>query len=70
MYWMIIFLSSLHTNAYDGYQGKIAIPFKNAEACSTAKRKLEFEGDLRYQFICVSDDHYRGAKTDPSVPLD
>lgn len=68
MYWMIVFLMSATPD--QEFQGKVAIPFKNAEACSIAKKKLEFDGDLRFQFVCVSDDHYKGRKQDPGMPLD
>ncbi len=73
--WLIVFLFSYNTEQItvedSAFVGKLEIPFKTMEACSVAKTNLTMESeDIRYRFICVTNDHYTGKKQDPGVPLD
>ena len=73
--WLIIFVFSYQPNDFsleeDRFLGKIEIPYTTMKSCSDAKQNLTTESeDLRYQFICVTDDHHSGRKQDPNVPFD
>ena len=73
-FWLIVFLFSYHTdnvNEDDTFLGKVEIPYASMNACSTAKAALTMEGEnVRYRFVCVTNDHYTGEKQDKNVPLD
>lgn len=73
--WLIVFLFWHSPNEFsleeEKFAGKIEIPFSSMAACSRAKTDLSFESeDVRYQFVCVTDDHHAGRSVDPGVPLD
>lgn len=67
--WLIIFILSSSPN--EDFLGKIEIPYQSMNGCVKAKTDLSFENDgIKYQFICVTDDHHSGRSVDPGVPLD
>lgn len=69
--WLIIFLFNANVNTEDNFLGKVEVPLASMADCSRAKKNLTMEGpDVRYQFICVTDDHHSGRRYDPGVPLD
>lgn len=73
--WMIIFIFWHSPNDFSleerKFAGKIEVPYTSMNACVKAKSTLTMESeDLRYQFICVTDDHHSGRRVDPGVPLD
>ena len=73
--WMIVFMFWHSPNDLSleepKFMGKIEVPYTSMKACTNAKSNLIMESeDLRYRFVCVSDDHHSGRKQDPYVPLD
>lgn len=68
--WMIIFVFSADPSG-DPYLGKTEVPYSTMKQCVTAKKTMNIEGqDIRFQIICVSDDHHSGKKQDKNVPYD
>jgi len=73
--WMIIFMFWHSPNDFSleepKFVGKIEVPYTSMQACIKAKTDLNMESeDLRYRFVCVTDDHHSGRKLDKNVPLD
>ena len=73
--WLIVFMVWHSPNEYsleeERYLGKIEVPYASMEECEAATSKITMESeDVRYEFNCVTDDHYTGRKQDPGVPYD
>lgn len=66
--WLLIFIMAPNQ---EDYLGKVEVPLTSMAECANAKRRLQFEDpEVRYTFICVTDDHHSGRRYDPGVPLD
>jgi hypothetical protein len=73
--WLIVFMFWHSPNDMSleepKFMGKVEIPYASMNTCIKAKNDLTMESeDLRYRFICVTDDHHSGRKPNPNIPLD
>lgn len=69
--WLIVFILSTNPRVEDDYLGKVVVPFPTMADCRAGERKMVREGQaIRYQTLCVTDDHHTGRRYDPGVPLD
>lgn len=68
--WLIVFVLTTNPRVEDDFMGKVVVPFSTMADCRQALRKMEREGqEIKYQTLCVSDDHWRGRSIDPGVPM-
>lgn len=68
--WLIIFVLTTNPRVEDNYLGKVVTPYPTMADCRLALRKMEREGGpIKYQTLCVTDDHHHGRSVDPGVPL-
>jgi hypothetical protein len=68
-YWLIFMIFT-----HDGeFIDKIEYPIASMKQCKELAGHAAMESvnkDYLTQYWCVTDDHYRGRKQDPGIPLD
>ena len=66
-YWLIIWFFAPGGD----FVGKREIAYKDEASCYIAMDAIRPpKKNYTTQMFCVSDDHFRGRKVDPGVPLD